>query len=142
MSRLRLVALDEEDLKVVSGFCQDSVLTVGEMSFSPHDNRFVMEINRFDWEEAHASAGNRIRRKSVLHFERVNSVKLSGIDRADPGLVLSLLAIQYEESSAPAGLIDLIFAGDGAIRLDVECIEAQLADMPAAWQAKSTPAHE
>ena len=39
-------------------------------------------------------------------------------------------------------MIELVFAGDGAIRLDVECIEAQLADMPAAWEAQSVPKHD
>lgn len=138
MSHLKLMAMDEDDLKVISSCSQDAVLKVGEMNFLAREKRFILTLNRFAWEKD----GSKERRRSVLHFERVNGVKLQGIDRNDPEMVTSLLAILFEEGDAPGGTLELVFAGDGAIRLDVECIEAQLADMPAAWEAQSVPNHD
>ena len=45
-------------------------------------------------------------------------------------------------SAEPAGEIRLIFAGGAEIALAVEVIEAQLADLGAAWQTKAMPAHD
>lgn len=140
MSQLKLMAMDAEDLKVVSSCCQDSVLKIGEMNFLAKEKRFFLTLNRFAWEVS--GAKRKERRRAVLHFERVNKVSLSGIDRSDPEMVTSLLAVLFEEGDKPQGTIELVFAGDGAIRLDVECVEAQLTDMPAAWEAQSTPSHD
>jgi len=138
MSQLKLMALDEEDLKVMSSCCQDAVLKIGEMNYLAGEKRFLLTLNRYVWEKGEAKE----RRRAVLHFERVNSVKVQGLERDDPELVTSLLAVIFEEGEKPSGTIELVFAGDGAIRLDVECVEAQLADMPAAWSAQSVPKHD
>ena len=138
MSHLKLMALDAEDLQVVSSCCQDAVLKIGEMKYLAGEKRFVLTINRFVWEKNKEKE----RRRSVLHFERVNGVKVQGLNRNEPEMVTSLLAVLFEAGEAPGGVIELVFAGDGAIRLDVECIEAQLADMPAAWEAQSVPKHD
>lgn len=138
MSHLKLMALDAEDLQVVSSCCQDAVLKIGEMNYLAGEKRFVLTVNRFVWEQDKEKE----RRRSVLHFERVNGVKVQGLNRGEPEMVTSLLAVLFEAGEAPGGVIELVFAGDGAIRLDVECIEAQLADMPAAWEAQSVPKHD
>lgn len=140
---LKLAALDEKDLDIVSAHTQDAVMKVGDLVYLPEAKRFVVPMNRFAWE---ASKGffrrQHERRKSVLYFDRVLSAKLSGIDRSKPDDVLSLLAIRFEETDAPTGAIQLVFSGGGTIRLDVECIEARLADLGAAWQAGSRPVHK
>ena len=138
MSKLKLMALDDKDLEVLSGCCQDAVTKIGDLEFLPKEKRFVLAINRFAWEIEEAKE----RHRSVLHFERVEGVKVQGIDRTNKDMVISLLAILFEPGSEPGGTVELVFAGDGAIRLEVECIEAQLSDMPAAWEAKSRPSHE
>ena len=101
-----------------------------------------MALNRFAWEHEKEKSAPDERRRSVLHFERVTGVKVSGLDRQDKEMILSLLTIIFEATDAPSGTIELVFAGDGAIRLEVECIETQLTDMPAAWAAKSRPNHK
>jgi hypothetical protein len=37
--------------------------------------------------------------------------------------------------------VTLAFAGGGAVRLNVECIEAELRDLGPAWEAKGKPQH-
>lgn len=143
MDLLKLIALDADDLAIISAHVQDAVAKVGDLAYLPAQKRFVLPCNRFVWE---IEAGrfrkpHNERRNSVLHFERVLSVQASGIDRSKPGDVLSLLAIRFEPNDEPAGFIDLVFAAGAAVRLQVEVIEARLADLGGAWEASSRPAH-
>lgn len=142
MDALKLVALDEQDLGIVSAHVQDAVTTVGDLEYLPSVKRFVVPMNRFAWEQKSGFfRQHNERRKSVLHFDRVRGVKTAGIARERPGDVLSLLAVTFVAIDAPGGLIELIFSGGGAIVLDVECIEARLADVGGAWEATSRPLH-
>jgi len=138
-NRRKLVALDAEDLAVVSAHCQDAVLKLRDARFFPSERRFVLELNRFAWEEGERQ---KERRKSVLHFERVERASTQGINQRDREQVLSLLAMLYTPSDSPAGFVDLVFSGDFQIRLSVECIEVQLTDMDASWEASSVPVHK
>jgi hypothetical protein len=144
MDQLKLVALDEEDLRILSAHVQDAVMKTGDLEFLPSLKRFIVPMNRFVWE-----GKSRLffrprpqRRNSVLHFDRVLNAKTSGIARDRPAEILSLLAISFVPMDAPAGIVELIFSGGGAIMLDVECVEARLADLGGAWQASSRPYHK
>src|SRR5690349_20232311 len=130
MPDLKLLALDSEDLDVISAATQDAVVRVQDMGFAKTDRRFALLMNRFAWEEA---GKTRQRKRTALHFDRVNDVKVSGIDTNAPEGVLELLAIRFSEAEAPAGTVDLDFAGGGTVRLAVECLEARLQDLGAAW---------
>ncbi len=138
LSPRKMIAMDEGDLQVVSAHCQDAVLKIGDIRYFPAEQRLLLELNRFKWE--HGEKQN-IRVKSVLHFERVIKVAAQGIDPKKKGQVLALLAIIFTVSDSPAGHIDLVFSGNAVVRLDIECIEAQLTDMNAAWEASSKPDH-
>lgn len=142
MKPLRLAALDEEDLKVVSAHVQDAVMKVGDIDYQPGANRLLLPVNRFAWEiPQRFFRRHNERRNAVLQFDRVTAMRSSGFDRGDKDAVLAMLAINFEETEAPSGLVEIVFSGDAAIRLDVECIEARLTDLGAAWQAASRPAH-
>jgi hypothetical protein len=142
MDGLKLVALDETDLGIVSAHVQDAVAKVGDLRLLPAARRFVLPINRFAWEKATGVVRqHNERRNSVLAFDRVNSVRASGIRRDRPEDVLSLLAVRFLPGEAPSGEIELAFSGDATLRLSVECIEVRLADLGGAWEAASRPAH-
>jgi hypothetical protein len=145
MADLKLIALDAEDLAVVSAHLQDAVLQVGDLAYLPREKRFAAVANRFDWVEALKDGKDDpdtyARRQAALRFERVVSAKLQGIDLANKSAVLSLLAIGFEAREAPEGDVTLHFADGAAIRLHVECIEAELKDLGPVWQAKSKPNH-
>ncbi|ESW84079.1 MULTISPECIES: DUF2948 family protein [unclassified Mesorhizobium] len=142
MNGLKLVALDDQDLSIISAHLQDAVMKVSDLEYLPSVKRFVLTMNRFVWE---AKSGflrqHNERRQAVLHFDRVLGAKTSGIARDKPDEVLSLLAISFLALDKPAGIVELIFSGGGAIMLDVECIEARLADVGGAWEATSRPVH-
>jgi hypothetical protein len=141
MERLKLIAMDSDDLAVISAHCQDAVMKAGDLQFLPAEKRFLLAMNRFAWEKAVTIQDSFERRKAMLHFERVENVKHQGFDLKNREMVLSLLAITFSPGSSPAGTIELAFAGGATVRLGVECIEAKLSDMAAAWQAGSMPDH-
>lgn len=153
MSELKLIALDDEDLNVLSAHLQDAVLKVGDVAYLPVEKRVVVLANRFDWATAQAAPkamrpsasaqGSYTRHRCALRFEQVTAARLRGIDLAKKDKVLSMLALQFEPDAdhAPAGTITLVFAGDAAIRLEVAYIEAELRDLGGAWAARSKPHH-
>ncbi|TGT67552.1 DUF2948 family protein [bacterium M00.F.Ca.ET.159.01.1.1] len=142
MAALKLIALDDQDLSIVSAHVQDAVMKVSDLEYLPAAKRFVLTMNRFVWE---AKSGlfrqHNERRQSVLHFDRVLGAKTSGVQRDKPAEVLSLLAISFIAISKPAGIVELVFSGGGTIMLDVECVEARLADVGGSWEATSRPVH-
>ena len=140
--RLKLIAMDGEDLAIVSAHCQDAALKAGEITYLPKEKRFLVAMNRFAWEKVVKGDRSFERRKSVLHFERVNKVQAQGLDRRSRDKVFSLLAVTFAVRESPAGTIELTFAGGSTIRLDVECVEAQLTDMDAAWGTGNLPEHD
>ncbi|MBA2126683.1 DUF2948 domain-containing protein [Hyphomicrobium methylovorum] len=149
MAELKLIALDAEDLGIVSAHLQDAVLRVGEMAYLPKERRFAAIANRFDWTSGipagkGGSAAEAQRRRAALRFERVIGARVQGISLNDPRAVLALLSITFNRTGgedAPEGDVTLTFSGGAAIRLSVECIEAELKDLGAVWATKSTPEH-
>ena len=146
MQPLKLVAMDKEDLDILSAHLQDAVGLVGDMAYLRSQKRFAAILNRFVWERAlrsnTATERQRFeRRRTALRFERVLSAQVQNIRQKASSAVLELLAIRFEPGEPPSGTVSLIFAGGGIIRLEVECIEAEMADLGAAWETSSLPRH-
>ncbi len=142
MEDLKLIALDPEDLRVLSCHLQDAVMRVGDMAYLKPEMRFAAIVNRFDWEGAVKDAsGDFQRRRSGLRFERVKAARVQGFDLQQKEQVLALLAVTFEAGDDPSGAVTLHFAGGAAVRLEIECIEAELRDLGAAWGARTRPAH-
>ena len=136
---LKLLALDVDDLAIVSAHLQDAVLKVADMVYLPREHRFALAARRFDWEGA--VQGQRRRRLAALHFDRVLGVRTSNLDKNDAGRVLNLLAVTFETTQEPAGEVTLHFSEGAAVRLSVECIESQMKDLGPVWEAVATPGH-
>lgn len=139
---LKLLALDDEDLQVVSAHMQDAVFKCEDLQYWPSQKQFAIAANRFAWEETETGAKPLERRRSALVFKQVKGVKSTGFDRKRGDVVLSLLALTFDsDGDGPEGAIELVLAGGGSILLDVDCIEVQLADTGAAWETKLKPRH-
>ncbi|MGV1766030.1 DUF2948 family protein [Rhizobium rhizogenes] len=142
MTNLKLMALDTEDLGVISAHMQDCVFKVGDMSYAPKLKQFSFAANRFVWEVSDPKSKTFERRRTALVFKRVLAVRSSGVDRRRRDEVLSLLAIRFDQKGdGPDGTIELTLAGNATIALDVECIEVQLADIGGAWETANKPSH-
>jgi hypothetical protein len=141
MENLKLVALDREDFEIISAHLQDAVVKSADIRWRPSEKRLVIALNRFDWEAAHQVAPEFRRRRAALRFERVSACKCRNCTAAQKDQVLNLLAVSFEETDQPAGVITLMFSGGAALRLEVECLEAELADLGPVWVTECCPAH-
>jgi hypothetical protein len=142
MQLLKLVAMDEQDLAIVSAHVQDAVLKVSDIVWLPAEKRVLLTMNRFVWEKkARLFSREHERRRAVLHFEGVTGIRSTGIDRAKEDGVLELLAIQFSGTEAPAGEIELDFAGGATMALAADYVEARLTDLGAAWSTAAKPRH-
>jgi len=144
---LNLGALDAEDLKVLSTLTQDAVFPANEMQWVPSERRFAVLLNRFRWEDLKAAkTRNRVveRVQSLLVVENVTHVASQGVARDEADTVLSLLSIAFSAGEDAEGVIELMLAGDGGVRLQVEALEVSLRDVtrPYAAPSKSAPHHE
>lgn len=142
MDMLKLIALDREDLEIVSAHLQDAVVRIGEVLWRPNENRVVIALNRFDWEAAVAETPAWQRRRAALRFDRVVSCKCRGLDCGAKDQLVNLLAIEFVETDAPGGVVTLSFSGGGALRLEVECLESEVVDLGPIWQAPACPDHQ
>ena len=138
MDLLRLLALDQEDLAIVSAHLQDAVVRVGDIAYLPKERRFALLARRFDWE---APPNEPRRRLTGLHFERVLGARCRGLDRSNPDAVLNLLAITFDERQSPSGTATLLFSDGAAIQIDCECVESQMKDLGPVWEAEARPIH-
>lgn len=136
---LKLVALDREGLGVISAHVQDSCLRRADMTWLPKQKRFLLSAMRFDW--AGAKEGRAERIGSVLRFDRVLKVSHLGLTGRDEDAVLNLLAVTFEKTDSPSGMVLLAFADGAVVRLEVECLEAELRDIGPRRPAQECPGH-
>ena len=142
MDPLKLIALDGDDMQVVSAHLQDALVRTGDIHWRPSEKRVVVALNRFDWEAANGQGHEFRRCQSALRFERVLSCKCRNVDSCGrKSEALNLLAVAFSETDAPGGVVTLTFSGGAALRLEVECLEAELADLGPAWGAEVCPDH-
>jgi hypothetical protein len=150
MEDLKLVALDKDDIEIVSAHVQDALVKVADILWQPREHRFVVALNRFDWMNAADARGAKNpddaapdyrRCRTALRFERVNTCKCRDLDPLDRNAVLNLLAVEFAERDPPAGTVTLTFSGGAAIRLEVECLEAELVDLGEVFSAVLCPDH-
>lgn len=132
---MRLIAQDEDDLKVVSAALQDAITTIGDIRYEAGARRLTIGLNRFRWE----APGVRVR--AGLQLGGVMAVQSRRLRREARRAVLELLAVTFEPGEAPGGVVAFTFAGGGDLRVEVECIDAALADLSTPWPTPRTPGH-
>ena len=134
---LRLFAEDADDLAVISAALQDAVAKIGDITFDRTARSLTVAVNRYRWEK---NGGERVR--AGLQISSVLAVKARNIRQGAKEAVVDLLDLSFEAGEAPGGAIILTFAGGGDLRLEVECIDAVLADISLSWPTRAKPHHE
>ena len=139
---LTLAAEDAADLEIISARLQDAVALMKDLVYLPKRRRFAALFNRFQWEADRKKGDLRVR--AGLHFDGVLSVKSQNLKLGAPEAVVSLLAISFTPKGGedPGGTVELTFAGGGAMKLEVEVIDAGLTDVSGVWAARGRPEHE
>jgi Protein of unknown function (DUF2948) len=141
MDPVKFVALDRDDLEVVSTHLQDALVKVADIMWRPQEKRLLLTLDRFDWLAAETMSPELRRCRAALRFERVAACKCRSVNPHGKDDVLNLLAVEFCETDPPAGYVTLTFSGGGKLRLDVECLEAELADLGPSWPAAARPIH-
>jgi hypothetical protein len=135
---LRLLAQDAEDLSIISAALQDAVAKIGDIAFEPKARRLTVAFNRYRWER---DARTHERVRTGLQLAGVLGVQSRRLRRDARSAVVELLAVSFEPGEAPGGAVVFTFAGGGDLRVEVECIEAVLADVSTPWPTPRTPSH-
>ena len=136
---LKLIALDREGLGVISAHVQNTCVKRVDMAWLPGQQRFVVAGMRYDWVGAKTGPEERV--SSVLRFDRVFKVSHLGLKDTDADATLNLLAVTFEKTDPPAGIVILAFADGALVRLEVECVEVELRDMELRVPAEACPGH-
>jgi hypothetical protein len=131
---LRLLAMDAEDLQIMSAALQDAVMRPVDIVWERTSRQVTLALSRFCWE----CGGTRV--MAAMQFGDVTGVKSRRLPRA-PEQALELLALHFEPSEAPSGQVYMMFAGGGDLRIDVECLDVVLADLSDRWPAREKPSH-
>jgi hypothetical protein len=144
---LRLRALDVDDLAVISALLQDAVFLRSDARWRRAERRFAILVNRFRWEDlprAEQSGRSFERVRSVVSIEDALQVRSFGLDDVDDDTVLSILSLSWIPAAEGAGTVELMLAGDGAVRVAVEALEVILRDVTRPYRAPSgrAPHHE
>jgi hypothetical protein len=142
-SPLRVIAQGPDDMPVLAALLQDAVFPITEMVYDRKRRRFALLLNRFRWEDRDAAqrGGRGFERvQSLLVLQDVLGVQTQGIDRADRETVLSVLTMAFAPGEDGAGRITLTLAGDGAIALMVETLDATMTDVTRPYLAPSKKA--
>lgn len=134
---LKLLAEDADDLAVIAATLQDAVAKIGDISFEAKSRKLTITFNRYRWE---GHGGERVR--SALQLGSVLNVQARRLRRNAKDAVVELLTIGFEPGEAPGGVLTLSFAGDGDLRVKLECIDAILVDVSTPWPTRSTPKHD
>jgi len=128
-AQLKLIALDTDDLAVISAHVQDALVQTADIIWRQGEKRLVVGMSRLDWEQTLSGETAPRRLIAALRFDRVLSCKSRNIDLGTPETALELLGIEFYPGDAPSGSAVLLFNHGGALRLDVECLECQLTDL-------------
>lgn len=136
--RLKLRAVDVEDLTVLAAFLQDSIANVSEMAYLPDERRFMLVVCRFRWERlVTAAPDEQFERVScAITIEGVSAPKYRGFTLRERGRTFPLLTVTYD-----AGEVMLTFGGDAAIKLDVPALDLRIEDFGSCWPTTQKPEH-
>ena len=140
---LKLIARVEEDLKVVSAHLQDSIASVSDIANLKKNNIFLMQLNRFMWEDVEKGVFRKNKRiRTILKFENILEVHSKNINQHKKDKFLDFLAIESNTMPDNNYEMKIIFAGDSIIKIVSEVIEVTLDDQGEAWNTKTTPKHK
>jgi len=126
-----LIALDADDLAVISAHVQDARVQTSDIIWRQGEKRLLVGMNRLDWSRRFPGKPPRAAWSRCCALTGCLSCKSRNIDLGAPETVLELVGIEFHPGEAPGGSAVLMFSQGGALRLDVECLECELTDLGA-----------
>ena len=143
IKRLKLLGKNIEDLKIISAYCQDTIVKTKDLVYLKENKIFIMMLSRFMWEDIEKGVFRKYKRiKSVLKFNLIENVLAKNINQQQKNRNLELLAIKSNYSQNNSYHINLIFSGNSIILLKSEEIDVMLDDQEYYWEVKHSPKHK
>ena len=140
---LKLIGKNREDLKVISAYLQDSVVTVKDIVFLKKNRTFVMVVNRFMWEDVEKGVFRQNKRiRCAVKFEEVIKVESKNINQKNKNKLMECLAIECNSISDETYKSKIFFAGNSIITIIAEAIEVVVHDLGKSWNVKHIPTHK
>ena len=140
---LKLIGENQEDLKVVSAYLQDSIVAIKDIAFLKRNRTFIMIVSRFMWEDVERGVFRKNKRiRCALKFEDVSQVRSKNIDQKKKNKLLECLAIKCIFDSNDICKIKIFFSGNGVISTKSESIDVILDDQETYWEVKNFPKHK
>ena len=142
-NRLRLIGKNQNDLKVISAYLQDSIVIVRDIAFLKKNMTFIMIVNRFMWEDVEKGVFRQNKRiRCAVKFEEVLKVKSQNINQRNKNKPLEYLATKCSLVFDKTYEINIFFAGDSIITIISEAIEVVMYDIGKPWDVKHMPIHK
>ena len=142
-NNLKLIGKNQEDLKAISAYFQDSIVAVKDMIFLEKNRIFVMIVNRFMWEDIEKGIyGHNKRIRCAIRFDGILKVKSKKINQKNRNKRLECLVIKCNDILNNNYEIFIVFSGGGVITLISEFIEVVMQDLGASWNVKHFPKHK
>ena len=143
INRLKLIGNNVEDLKIISAYCQDSIVKIKDIVYLKENKIFIMMLSRFMWEDIEKGVFRNYKRiKSVLKFNFIEGVLAKNINQQQKNRNLELLAIKSNYNKNNLYDINLIFSGNSMILLRSDEIDVMLDDQEYFWEVKHSPKHK
>ena len=131
-----------EDLKIISAYCQDSIVKIKDIVYLKENKIFIMMLSRYMWEDIEIDVFRNYKRiKSVLKFNFIESVLAKNINQKQKNRNLELLVIKTNINQDNNYDINLIFSGNSLLLLKSEEIDVMVDDQDYFWKVKHVPKH-
>ena len=135
-NKIRINALNNDDLKIFSFLCQDAIISREEIYYDKINNLFVATLTRYCWEQQKLNDKNiNYRVVTGLQIRNVNNVEYINFKSKIP--FYNLLAITYEKAN-----VILNLSMSSKIKLDCKKINATIEDIDIPWPTKLKPLHK
>ena len=135
-NKIRLNALNNDDLKIFSFLCQDAIISKEEIFYDKTKKMFVATLTRYCWEQQKLNDKDiNYRVVTGLQIRNVNNVEY--INFKSKMSFYNLLAITYEKAN-----IILNLSMSSKIKLDCRKINATIEDIDIPWPTKLKPLHK
>ena len=135
-NKIRLNALNNDDLKIFSFLCQDAIISKEEIFYDKTKKMFVATITRYCWEQQELN-DKKINYRVVTGLQIKNVNKVEYINFQSKISFYNLLAITYEKAN-----IILNLSMSSKIKLNCKKINATIEDIDIPWPTKLKPLHK
>ena len=142
MEKLRIQAMDSEDLEIISTYLQNGITTISDLKFLPSFKRFIIVFSRFMWEETKGKLSRNKRIRSIVDFSNVVSAQSRYISQNDKDKILEFVGFSKNSKfnkKHGTGILHLLFSGGGMIQLEIELLSCKLTDYGKPWYTGRKP---